>query len=268
MRFQHCAFSSALFSAIVGAGLMAPVFADEMTAEQYYERGYQEMPSNYPKAIEDFTVAIQKNPEYWKAYANRGAARYHTQDYGSALKDFNTAIPHLPPVPNIIELKRLTEEAISNGNRAPEKVVVRQPVYANRSNINVPVTGADNIANLSNLLMQHGYKIPNNLIHPMGADQHLIHPMGGQTDSAQAAQVSFDHGCEKAKSMDFAGAIKDFDECIKLNPKHGLAYANRGAARQQTGDTRGALDDLNKAVELLPDNEGVKQTRDRMLKAG
>jgi tetratricopeptide (TPR) repeat protein len=52
-------------------------------------------------------------------------------------------------------------------------------------------------------------------------------------------------------------SIKDFDECIKLDQKHGLAYANRGTARTQLGDNKGALDDLNKAVELLPGNQGL-----------
>jgi tetratricopeptide (TPR) repeat protein len=264
----HSIFYATLLGVLSVVVIPSAVSADELIADQLYERGYQENESGQlAKAIVDFTAVIQKNPEYWKAYANRGAAKYHSHDYGSALEDLNIAIAHLPEVQALKDLKKATEEAIANSAHGPQTVVFRRPGHVN-SYQPVATDGAQGIANLANTLMAHGYAIPKDLVHPMTGS--LIHPIGGPTDSASqcSAQDYFERGCEKAKSMDFAGAIKDFDECIKLDPKHGLAYANRGAARQQTGDTKGALEDLNKAVELLPGNQGVKQMRDRMMIAG
>ena len=82
---------------------------------------------------------------------------------------------------------------------------------------------------------------------------------GGMT-----SQQYFDRACGKGHAMDLAGAIKDYDEAINLNPKYGEAYANRGSARFNTGDRAGALADFNAAVECMPGNAGVKAMRDRV----
>jgi tetratricopeptide (TPR) repeat protein len=82
-----------------------------------------------------------------------------------------------------------------------------------------------------------------------------------------SAQAYFDRACGKGQAMDLLGAIKDYDEAIKLDPNFGKAYANRGSARFNYGDRKGALDDFNKAVELMPENPGVKELRDRVAAA-
>jgi tetratricopeptide (TPR) repeat protein len=58
------------------------------------------------------------------------------------------------------------------------------------------------------------------------------------------AQDYFDRACGKGKAMDFQGALKDYDEAIKLNPNHGPAYADRGSARFNSGTPKGALEDF------------------------
>jgi tetratricopeptide (TPR) repeat protein len=81
------------------------------------------------------------------------------------------------------------------------------------------------------------------------------------------AQQYFDRACGKGHAMDFAGALKDYDEAIRLDPRHGPAYANRGSLRFNSGDQKGALEDFNKAVMLMPDNKGLKDLRDVVIKA-
>jgi len=47
-------------------------------------------------------------------------------------------------------------------------------------------------------------------------------------------------------------AINDYNKAIELNPKHSKAYYNRGLAKGELKDYRGAIQDFNKAIELNP----------------
>ncbi len=51
---------------------------------------------------------------------------------------------------------------------------------------------------------------------------------------------------------DAAGAIADYNEVIRLDPRYVFAYNNRGNARRAMGDLAGALADYNQAIRLDP----------------
>ncbi|MGD0025170.1 MAG: tetratricopeptide repeat protein [Xanthobacteraceae bacterium] len=55
---------------------------------------------------------------------------------------------------------------------------------------------------------------------------------------------------------DLDGAIADFDEVIRLDPKDTRAYTNRGRVRQLKGDLTGAISDWDQAIRL--DSENVE----------
>lgn len=72
----------------------------------YYFRGlgYTEQ-ANYPRAIDDFNQAIEKNPKYALAFDARGTALFNIGQYDKALDDYSEAIRIIP------------RNAISYGNR-------------------------------------------------------------------------------------------------------------------------------------------------------
>ena len=51
---------------------------------------------------------------------------------------------------------------------------------------------------------------------------------------------------------DYARALADYDEAIRLNPNEAYSYQNRGATKQALGDLDGALADINQAIRLNP----------------
>ncbi len=59
-------------------------------------------------------------------------------------------------------------------------------------------------------------------------------------------------GVLKTRNRSFKAAIKDFDKMIQINPENLYAYNNRAASKSVLGDNEGALEDLNKAIEVNP----------------
>ena len=52
------------------------------------------------------------------------------------------------------------------------------------------------------------------------------------------------------KLKDNYGAISDFTKAIEINHNYGRAYGNRGIAKENIGDLKGACSDWKKAIEL------------------
>jgi DNA-binding helix-hairpin-helix protein with protein kinase domain len=81
------------------------------------------------------------------------------------------------------------------------------------------------------------------------------------TNSAKGFLTYYNQGNTYSKLGDYEGAIDNFNQALRLNPKNAKAYVNRGNARyeiaQHSGDPdkqyRGAIEDFNKALRLNPD---------------
>jgi len=59
------------------------------------------------------------------------------------------------------------------------------------------------------------------------------------------------------QAKDYANAIRDYSEAIRLDPKYVEAIGNRGAARFNTQDLTGAVSDYNAALKLMPNHPGL-----------
>ena len=64
-------------------------------------------------------------------------------------------------------------------------------------------------------------------------------------------------GYEKSAKGDYAGAIEDFTEAIKLKPDDVDAYDGRGWAKTQSGDYTGAIEDFTQAIKHNPQDVTV-----------
>lgn len=93
----------------------------------------------------------------------------------------------------------------------------------------------------------------------------IVTVLGGLTPSVYAqplptliAQKSADdfynQGIEKYKARDLKGAIADFTEAIRLNPKLAQIYVMRGNTYYDQGDKEAALKDYNQALSIEPND--------------
>src|SRR5208282_2993664 len=73
-----------------------------------------------------------------------------------------------------------------------------------------------------------------------------------QEASAQNARTYNDRGLAKEKKGDLDGAMADYNQAMKLNPKYAAPYNNRGNVRKKKGDLNGAMAEYNQAIKLNP----------------
>lgn len=68
----------------------------------------------------------------------------------------------------------------------------------------------------------------------------------------KSADIFVNRGYAKAKLQDFTGAIQDSTKAIELNPKDVFAYDNRGFFKANLQDYAGAIEDYNQAIKINP----------------
>ena len=54
--------------------------------------------------------------------------------------------------------------------------------------------------------------------------------------------------------MTSKGAIEDLNKALELDPKNAKAYSRRGVAKLMLDDLKGAMTDLDKGIELNPND--------------
>ena len=68
-----------------------------------------------------------------------------------------------------------------------------------------------------------------------GGSVLLATPLSTRTTPSQDALNYFQSGSDKYAKGDLTGAISDYDQALKLNPKFAKAYYNRGLAKYDQG---------------------------------
>ena len=77
----------------------------------------------------------------------------------------------------------------------------------------------------------------------------------GNTIPREVCMVAFGmRGIAYQKKGEFERAISDYDEVIKIDPKHAAAFNNRGIAYKEKGDFERAISDYDEAINLYPEN--------------
>ncbi len=66
----------------------------------------------------------------------------------------------------------------------------------------------------------------------------------------QTSAQNFNRGLAKYNLGDNRGAIADYTQAIKLKPYYSLAYYSRGLAKRESGDNQGAIADYDRAIQI------------------
>ncbi|MFA9202155.1 MAG: hypothetical protein ACEQSC_01225 [Candidatus Nanopelagicaceae bacterium] len=86
------------------------------------------------------------------------------------------------------------------------------------------------------------------------------------TSTVQGAVYYFRLGVQKAIKKDYRGALSDINRAIQLDPNFSYAHNASGAIKVEINDLRGALSDINRAIQLNPNLSSAYNNR-AVLKA-
>jgi tetratricopeptide (TPR) repeat protein len=185
---------------------------------------------NLKSAIDDFTNALNREPNFFNALMNRGIAYHILKKYDDAIADFNRAleldgkaVATYNARGTALFQKGEYDSAIADYKKAIELKSDYTNAYINRGQAYILKREFDKaIADFDAAVRQD----PNNLLGYIN------------------------RGDARVSKGDFIGAIKDYDAVIGLDPKNSEAYTHRGEARRLHGDLEASLADHNKAIAL------------------
>ena len=197
---------------------------------------------DFREAIQYYSQAILINPEFDRAYCNRGEAYDATGDVKSAIQDYNTAIRINPAISDEYTNRGWTyfesgdtQSAMRDYNKA---ITLNAFAYK------------DKYAETYN---DRGW-----------AWYHIGDTQSALNDFNKALSLNpyfgrpyFNIATIKANRGDLEGAIGEYDHLLKLQPDYNMAWYMRGMVRYNMKDSKGACEDWNKAASL--GNESATQ---------
>ncbi|MDR6841171.1 tetratricopeptide repeat protein [Pseudoxanthomonas sacheonensis] len=80
--------------------------------------------------------------------------------------------------------------------------------------------------------------------------------------------VYFSRARAAMNKQDMAGALRDLDESIKLDPSQAVSFASRGIVRGTMGNLESAISDFSRAIELDPNDWVSFQNRAKAYSDG
>ncbi|WP_337040657.1 tetratricopeptide repeat protein [Emticicia sp. 17c] len=188
---------------------------------------------DYNKAIEYFTEAIEKTPEFADAYNNRGTARLALEDTDGAIADFEKAISLDS---DFILAKYNLAEILSNTDRLDESFSLLNTIQKNYKDSSFYFVTLSNILILKNKFPEATQALQKALVLDKNNDKALTNL-----------------GVVKYQEQNFKEAKMYFEKAITLNPKQDYALNNLSMVYAQE-------DNYNKALELVDQALALKKS--------
>ncbi|MFO0887883.1 MAG: tetratricopeptide repeat protein [Isosphaeraceae bacterium] len=216
----------------------------------------------HQRAIPDLDKAVSLDPNHARAYLNRGAAYSELGQYEKAIGDLDKAIALEPSNPAAFTNLGLACFMVNHYDRAVEalsEAVRLAPrnavVHLNRGNVYARL-GFRDLAAADYATVD---KLDPRLMASLGGAGKLLDEMGrhglairDQGRGLQADPLELELHLERANTMrsrsDWSGAVEEYTEALRLDPRHAEAIVARGWARLCAGspgaeaDARAYLD--------------------------
>lgn len=215
---------------IIGLVLLvtAGVAQDRRVAQRHFESGERAyLAGQYQEALEEYDRGLAIDPAHYDGYPARAHVREQLHDWQGAVTDYNI---YLDVFPDNIEVRF---------GRGLARYQAEQYALAAedfRQLLTTPASGETQFIFYRQSLEG-------------GGTDRILTAQGGIRD------YIFNYlGLAERKMGNHAVALVCFDSAIRLNPREPDYYVHRGLTRQEAGDPAGARSDYEQALRLDPDH--------------
>lgn len=261
-------------------------------AEQYYKQGLAinktikqskkvnpniDCSTLEQQAIDNFTKAIELNPEYTEAYYARAEKNY------KYLKDL--IVREQLYYPDGITQDEFTDQILADYDKVLEAKPSNTDVYCKKVFLKLFLVAArydgeyneKKTRELEQKYWENIYEDINKIIsiNPMCANayflkgilegffifdydlknnKYIIEKYDEFMESSTLITKNKREHYEYLHKNSIKSAIQDFSTALSLNPRHSLAYVYRAYFRKLLGDFQGCIDDLSSAITIEPYN--------------
>ncbi|MGY6529840.1 MAG: tetratricopeptide repeat protein [Cyanobacterium sp.] len=204
-------------------------------AQIFYNRGNELRDSqDYEEAIEQYSRAIELNPNYVDAYYNRGLTYADLKDFDRAIADYTQAITIDPEYLNAYNNRGVLYANLGDYERAIadyQKVLESDPNYVLAHN-NLGVA-YDSLERYQEAIASYTRAI--------------------ELDPSYVLALT-NRGLSHGSSGNYENAISDYNQAITIQPNNADAYYYRGNAHNSLGQYQQAISDYTRAIEINPNN--------------
>jgi tetratricopeptide (TPR) repeat protein len=219
---------------------------------------------DYECAIENYTKAIEVNPDYAEAYGGRGWAYLNQGNYDKSFEDCDMAVKLEPDFVEALTCRGLSYSLREDYQRIfadCNKAIELKPDYAEaydcrgiayrlQKKYALAIQDSDKAIELKPDLAR-AYVNRGQIYRESGDNGQSI------KDFAKAIELKPNYveayesrGSAYTSIGNYDQGIKDLNEAIRLKPKSGSAYTKRGDAYLLTGNHQQAIQDYSKAIDL------------------
>jgi len=236
----------------------------------------------YPKALNDFTKALELDPKYTKAYAFRGAVYGELGEYKKAINDYNEAIELDPKFATVYYTRGAAylnlgkyQKAIDDFTKSIDQNPEDANAYLSRGVayvlLDLTFTACGD-AYQAGLLYLKQENIPEALecidfIKKIDPSSPLIKQLMDKIyaepkETLTTQQKEAWEWIGKANQINTPELkIEYLTKAIELSPEDALTYYNRGTAYFNLVEFQKAIDDFTKAIELSPNDTNAYLSR-------
>ena len=266
------------------------LYYDGRNAQAYMNRGaVNYMLGNYEAARRDLSAAINLDSSKGENFFNRGLANLNLGSYGQAKEDFKKAATIFDNANNKKSYDQakqayqassalLAQAKANNKNTSQETLKqnnVSQPVFKTSPNqeMNKEYTSQlmTSLSNTSSMLekfkeaRQRAGSEPG-IMPDFEAYAASMREQAGQKFKQEAtAQKTFldykDEAYKKQAAGDTKGALEAINKAIELNPKEADLYRQRAQINMAAKDPKAAIADYTKALKLNPKDASILSDR-------
>lgn len=186
---------------------------------------------DFPKALEFYNQAIELDPEELTYYTNKAAVYFEQKNYDGCIEVCDEAIALTKGKPyDYVKLSKAMARK-ANAQAKQDKLEESIQTYKDALLENNDGNIKDAMKRVEKLFKEQQAKA---YIDPVKAEEHK------------------EAGVALFKKGDFPGAIKEFEEGLRRDPKSKAIFANRAATFLKLMEPNQALKDCEKALEIDP----------------